>query len=90
MASFTDDLSDALLKKKVWIWWYSKGEDGFFFYYKTAEEMIVGCMNHSSLNNISPQEVTFGKVMMYNGEPRIARISSDMIRVSQMSVRAKN
>jgi len=90
MSSFTDQLLQQLRKKNVWVFFYSKGGDVNIFYYKTAAKMIVGCMNHSALHGVDATEITFAKVMMYNGEPRIARISSDMILEAQHAAFPKN
>ena len=84
MSSFTDDLLNALYKEKVWVFFYtdtaSANEDVRIFYYKTAAKMIVGCMNHSALHDVSPKAITFAKVLLFNGEPRLAKLSADMIR----------
>ena len=90
MSSLTDELRNQLNKKNVWVFYYRQGEDVVITYNKTAELMIVGCMNHSALNNIDARAITFAKVMMYNGEPRLAKISADMIREAQQNVLPKN
>jgi hypothetical protein len=90
MSSFTDDLWNALHEKKVWVFFYSKGGDVSIFYNRTAAKMIVGCMNHSALHGIHATEITFAKVLLFNGEPRLAKLSADMIRDAHAAALPKN
>ena len=80
MSSFTDQLLMQLRKKNVWVFHYEKGGYTNVFYYKTPRQMMVGCMNHSALHGICPTEFTFAKIIMVEGEPRIARLSTQMIK----------
>jgi hypothetical protein len=90
MSSFTDQLRNQLNKKNVWVFFYSKGEDVSIFYNRTAAKMIVECMNHSALHGIHATEITFAKVLMFNGEPMLAKLSADMIRDAHAAALSKN
>jgi hypothetical protein len=84
-----------LRKKNVWVFHYEKGgdtsdPDTHIFYYKTAARMIKECMKHITLHNISLTEISFGMIIMIEEEPKIARLSFEMIREAQEAARRKH
>ena len=89
MSSFTDQLLMQLRKKEVWAFHYEKGEDARIYYFKTARQMMGGYYNHYAIYGIRPKDITFAKIIMFEGEPRVATLTTEMIREAHKAALGK-
>ena len=73
-----NDLKEAMEKNIPWMFFYHKNDKCICRYFDTAENMILQAIVDSKTLGICPKDITFCKIVSYDGELLLHDLREDM------------